>query len=137
MHGVRFPGLQVVLSVILTWLLLIVLAVTVAELLRRHHRAMARHAWRHSKRGALFAGHHAAPGRRGGGRPFSSPPKAAARWQDREHRPLMFTRRGAAQPADGAEFTPVLLTARSKAAVSSTRSRVSRWPPCSSRTRTT
>ena len=40
LHGIRLPGLQVVLSVALTWLLLIVVAVTVAELLRRHHRAI-------------------------------------------------------------------------------------------------
>ena len=62
MHGIRFPGLEVVLSVILTWLLLIIMAVTVTELLRRHHRALARHAARHGKRGALFAARH---GRRG------------------------------------------------------------------------
>ena len=97
LHGIRFPGLQVVLSVIVTWLLLIVLAVTVAELARRHHRAAARHAWRHSKRGARFAGRHGkraavAAGRRsraGGGHLAR---KAAARWENREHRPLMFTR---------------------------------------------
>ena len=64
MHGIRIPGLQVVLSVLATWVLLMVLAVTVAELVRRHHRAMARHAWRHSKRGALFAGHHSRRGAR-------------------------------------------------------------------------
>ena len=112
MHGIRFPGLQVVLSVIVTWLLLIVLAVTVAELLRRHHRAMARHAWRHGKRGVLFAHRHAHRGAWAAAGYLAA--KAAARWQDREHRPLMFTRRAAAQPAGGAEFTPVLLTARSK-----------------------
>ena len=70
MNGIRIPGLEVVLSVAVTWVLLIVVAVTVAELLRRHHRAMGRHAWRHGKRGALFAGRHthraaAAAGRRG------------------------------------------------------------------------
>ena len=40
MNGIRIPGLQVVLSVLATWVLLMVLAVTVAELLRRHHRAL-------------------------------------------------------------------------------------------------
>ena len=112
MHGIRFPGLQVVLSVILTWLLLIVAAVTVAELLRRHHRAMGRHAWRHSKRGALFARRHAHRGAGAAGGYLAG--KAAARWQAREHRPLMFTRRATAQPAGGDGFIPVVLTARSK-----------------------
>ena len=112
MNGIRIPGLEVVLSVAATWVLLIVLAVTVAELLRRHHRAMGRHAWRHGKRGVLFARRRT---RRGAGAAAGYlAAKAAARWQDREHRPLMFTRRGAAQQAGGAEFTPVLLTARSK-----------------------
>ena len=112
LHGIRFPGLQVVVSVALMWLLLIVVAVTVAELLRRHHRPMARHAWRHSKRGALFAHHHARRGARSAGGYLAG--KAAARWQDREHRPLMFTRKTAAQPAGDAPFIPVVLTARSK-----------------------
>ena len=63
MHGIRIPGLEVVLSVLATWVLLMVLAVTVAELARRHHRALARHAWRHGKRGARFAGHAHRPRR--------------------------------------------------------------------------
>ena len=97
LHGIRFPGLQVVLSVALTWALLIVVAITVAELLRRHHRAAARHAWRHSKRGALFAGRHGkraatAAGRRNRAGSGHLARKAAARWENREHRPLMFTR---------------------------------------------
>jgi hypothetical protein len=77
LHGIRFPGLEVVLSVIVTWLLLIIVAISAAELLRRHHRAMGRHAWRHSKRGALFAGRHI--GR--GGKALTA--KAAGRWQAR------------------------------------------------------
>jgi hypothetical protein len=64
MHGVRVPGLEVVLSVLATWALLMVLAVTAAELTRRYHRPAAAHAWRHSKRAALFTGRH---GWRGGG----------------------------------------------------------------------
>ena len=62
LHGIRVPGLEVALSVLATWALLVVLAVTAAELLRRHHRALARHAARHGKRGTLFAARH---GRRG------------------------------------------------------------------------
>ncbi|MGA2826520.1 MAG: hypothetical protein ABSF03_10390 [Streptosporangiaceae bacterium] len=50
MRGIRIPRLEVVLSVSLMWVLLIIVAVTVAELLRRHHRTAARHAWRHGKR---------------------------------------------------------------------------------------
>ena len=103
MHGIRIPGLQVVLSVLVTWLLLIVVAVTVAELARRHHRAAARHAWRHGKRGALFAGRHgkraaSAAGRRGRAGSGYLAQKAAARWKNRQHRPLMFTRSQASGP---------------------------------------
>jgi small-conductance mechanosensitive channel len=59
-HGIRIPGLRVVLSVLVTWVLLMVLAVTVAELARRHHRAAARHAWRHSRRQIMEC--HRSPG---------------------------------------------------------------------------
>ncbi len=111
MHGIRFPGLQVVLSVLVTWLLLIVVAVTAAELLRRHHRAAARHAWRHGKRGARFAGRHgkraaSAAGRRGRAGSGHLAQKAAARWENRQHRPLMFTR----PQASGAEPPPPYVT---------------------------
>ena len=44
MNGIRIPRLEVVLSVVATWALLTVLAVVVVELLRRHHRAIGRHA---------------------------------------------------------------------------------------------
>ena len=108
MNGIRIPGLEVVLSVLATWVLLMILAVTVAELARRHHRALAGHAWRHSKRGAWFAGHHT---RRGASRLAR---KAADRWGSREHRPLMFTRTSGPRPESDGPFTPVLLTARSK-----------------------
>ena len=99
LHGIRVPGLEVVLSVLATWALLVILAVTAAELLRRHHRALARHAARHGKRGALFAARHgrrgalaAGRGARRGSRSAAGylAQKAAARWQNREHRPLMF-----------------------------------------------
>ena len=90
------------LSVIVTWLLLAAVAVTAAELLRRHHRAMARHTWRHSKRGVSFAARRTRRGAGAAGGYLTA--KAAARWQGR---------RAAGQPGDGASFTPVLLTARS------------------------
>ena len=111
MHGIRIPGLEVVLSVLATWVLLMVLAVTVAELARRHHRAAARHAWRRSTRGARLARHHTGRGARWLWGWLAS--KAAARWGRREHRQLMFTRASGPQPESGGPFTPVLLTARS------------------------
>jgi len=112
MHGIRLPGLEVVLSVALTWVLLIVVAVTVAELARRHHRAAARHAWRHGTRGARFAGRHgkraaSAAGRRGRTGSGYLAQKAAARWENRQHRPLMFTR----PQASGPEPLPPYVTA--------------------------
>jgi hypothetical protein len=84
-HGIRVPGLEVVLSVFMTWVLLMLLTVTGAELLRRHHRALAAHAARHGKRGALAAGRGA---RHGTGAAIA---KAASRWQARQPGPPMFT----------------------------------------------
>ena len=89
MNGIRVPRLEVVLSVLATWALLTVLAVVAVELLRRHHRAIGRHGWRYGKRGAVATARHAQPARpdrcRGGWWR-----KAAPRWENREHRPLMF-----------------------------------------------
>ena len=84
-----------VLSVLVTWVLLMVLAVTAAELARRHHRAAARHAWRHGQRGARFARRHTGRGARW------LTARAADRWQHRQHRPLMFTGNGKPIGADG------------------------------------
>src|SRR6266480_2330570 len=55
MNGIRIPRLEVVLSVLATWALLAALAIVAGELLRRHHRAIAGHAARHGKHGALAA----------------------------------------------------------------------------------
>ena len=66
-HGIRIPRLQIVLSVLATWGLLMVLGVTVAELARRHHRTAARWGWEHGRRGALFAGRHSWRGARAAG----------------------------------------------------------------------
>ena len=98
MNGIRIPGLEVVLSVAVTWVLLIVVAVTVAELLRRHHRAMARHAWRHGKRGVLFARRHTHRGASSLGGYLTR--KAAVRWQARQQasRPAPKTPAGTADP---------------------------------------
>lgn len=86
MNGIRIPRLEVVLSVLATWALLMVLAVAVVELLRRHHPAI-RH---HGKRGAVAA----VRGTRAGARSATAwlVSKTAPRWENREHRPLMFRR---------------------------------------------
>jgi hypothetical protein len=88
MHGIRVPRLEVVLSVIATWALLTVLAVVAVGLLRRHHRAIGRHAARYGKQGAAGTATHA---RRHGGTALRwLAARAAPRWENREHRPLMF-----------------------------------------------
>ena len=107
MHGIRVPRLEVVLSVIATWALLTVLTVVAVELLRRHHRAIGRHAARYGKRGAVATATHA---RRHGETALRwLVARAAPRWENREHQPLMFRKlRGkpedpAADPAPEAE----------------------------------
>ena len=106
MHGIRVPRL-VVLSVIATWALLTVLTVVAVELLRRHHRAIGRHAARYGKRGAVATATHA---RRHGETALRwLVARAAPRWENRERQPLMFRKlRGkpedpAADPAPEAE----------------------------------
>ena len=88
MHGIRVPRLEVVLSVIATWALLTVLTVVAVELLRRHHRAIGRHAARYGKQGAAGTARHA---RLHGGTALRwLVARAAPRWENREHWPLMF-----------------------------------------------
>ena len=85
MHGIRVPRLEVVLSVLATWALLTVLAVVAVELLRRHHRAIGTTASGGARRCRP-------PGTRSGARSATAwlVAKAAPRWENREHRPLMF-----------------------------------------------
>lgn len=90
MHGIRVPRLEVVLSVIATWALLTVLTVVAVELLRRHHRAIGRHAVRYGKRGAVATARHAQ--RHDGTLRTWLVAKAAPRWENRQHQPLMFRR---------------------------------------------
>ena len=85
-NGIRVPRLEMVLSVLATWALLSVLAVVAVELLRRHHRVL-RH---HGKRGALAAARRTRTGTRLATAWLVA--KAAPRWENREHRPLMFPR---------------------------------------------
>jgi len=107
MNGVRVPRLETVLSVLATWALLALLAIAVAALLRRHHRAIGRHGWRYGRRGAVATARHA---RRHGGTALRwLVSRAAPRWENRERQPLMFRKlRGkpenpAAEPAPEAE----------------------------------
>jgi hypothetical protein len=88
MNGVRIPRLEVVLSVVATWALLMILAVVVVELLRRHHRAIGRHAARYGKQGAAATSRHA----RRHGRTVHTwlVSRALARWENRDRQPLMF-----------------------------------------------
>ena len=104
MNGIRIPRLEVVLSVVATWALLTVLAVVVVDLLRRHHRAIGRGAVRYGKRGAVATARHT----RRHGRTVRTwlVSRALPRWENREHRPLMF-RRLRGEPEDpAAETTP-------------------------------
>lgn len=98
-NGYRPPasGLAALLAGVITWVLLAALAVTVIEVLRRHHRAIGRHGWRYGKRGAIAAGGGAAGAARAAAaasRPWRTRVLAAlrARWAARSSQPLMFRR---------------------------------------------
>ena len=99
-NGVRLPRLETVLSVLATWALLTVLAVVVVELLCRHHPAIRRH----GKRGALAAARGTRSGARSGTAWLVS--KAAPRWENREHRPLIFRRLHGDPEGAAAEAAP-------------------------------
>ena len=64
-HGVMLPGFGGFLDAILTFILILAAGVVLAEMTRRHHRTVARHAVRHGKRGTSAACRGA---RRHGGR---------------------------------------------------------------------
>ena len=96
-NGYRPPasGLAALLAGFLTWLLLAALAVTVIEVLRRHHRAIGRHSWRYGKHGAIATARGASAVARGAAarsRPWRTRLLAAlrARWAARGAQPLMF-----------------------------------------------
>ena len=77
-------------SAAITAVLIMALAVVLAELTRRHHRTAARQAIRHGKRGTAATARHA---RRHGGTALRwLVAKAARCWENREHQPLMFRR---------------------------------------------
>jgi hypothetical protein len=89
LHRLVLPlGLPGFASAAITAVLIVALAVAAAELTRRHHRAAARHAIRHGKRGVAAAARHAR--RHGGTVRAWLVSRARSRWENREHRPLMF-----------------------------------------------
>ena len=92
--------LGVIIGAVVVWALIVLAAVTLAELIRRHHRTVGRYALKQGKRGAVATGRH--PGRRTALRWLVA--KAASRWENREHRPLMF-RRLRGEPEDPAADT--------------------------------
>src|SRR5208282_4575133 len=47
--------LGVILGAVLVWALIVLAAVALAEVVRRHHRAAIRHSWRYGKRGGAAA----------------------------------------------------------------------------------
>jgi hypothetical protein len=97
-HDVMLPGLNGFLAAVLTFALLLAAGVTLAELTRRHHRTAARH----GKRGAIAAARRARRDGRTALRWLVA--KTAPRWENREHRPLVFLRlRG--EPEDPAAET--------------------------------
>ena len=99
-HGLVLPlSLGLLADAVLTFLLILALAVVVAELTRRHHRTVLRHGRYLSAAGARHARRHS-------GTAFGwLASKARSRWENREHRPLMSRRlRGELEgPAELAE----------------------------------
>ena len=92
--------LGVILGAVLVWALIVLAAVALAELVRRHHRAAGRYALKQGKRGAVATARHA-PAR---GTARVAGVQGRSRWESREHRPLMFLRlRG--EPEDPAAET--------------------------------
>ena len=86
-NGVRLrvggipPFLGWVLGGLLVWLLVVLVTAGIAELLRRHHRAIGRHAGRGARQGLRFAGRHGSRGLHAAGR------WADSRWRDRQAGP--------------------------------------------------
>lgn len=87
MNGVRLkvggipPFLGWILGGLIVWLLVVFATAGVAELLRRHHRAIVRQAGRGARRGLRYAGRHGGRGLRAAGR------WADDRWRTRQIRP--------------------------------------------------
>jgi hypothetical protein len=100
-HGVVLPlGLNGTVSAAITFVLIVALAVVLAELTRRHHRAIGRQGWRYGKRGAIAAARGAAAWSRPGRSRITAAMRA--RWAARGPEPLMFRRRPAGSGEPGA-----------------------------------
>jgi hypothetical protein len=99
----RIGGMPSVLGAVLgaavVWALIVLAAVALAELVRRHHRTVGHYALRQAKRGAVSTARHGMTVHRW------LVSKTASRWENREHRPLMFRRLRAAQQPEPAEGT--------------------------------
>jgi hypothetical protein len=86
-HGVVLPlSLGLLADAVLTFLLIVAVAVVLAELTRRHHRTVLRHGGRISASGVRRIRRH------GAGVLAWLAAKAGPRLANREHRPLMFRR---------------------------------------------
>jgi hypothetical protein len=91
-HGVVLPlSLGLLADAVLTFLLIVAVAVVLAELTRRHHRTVLGHGGRLSAAGARHARRH------GTGILTWLAARVGSRWANRDHRPLMF-RKLRAQP---------------------------------------
>jgi hypothetical protein len=84
--GVLPLALGVIADAAITFLLIVAAAVVLAELTRRHHRAVLRHGGRLSAAGARRVQRH------GSDVLAWLAARAGPRWANREHRPLMFRR---------------------------------------------
>jgi hypothetical protein len=88
LHGLVLLGLNAIISAAITFVLIVALAVVLAELTRRHHKAVAGHVICHGKRGAAATARHA---RRHGSTALAwLVSKAGPRWENRPRQPLMF-----------------------------------------------
>jgi hypothetical protein len=111
LHGLSVPlGVSLprilggLISIVLTFGLIIVAAIAVAERVRRYHRAVARHAWRHGRRGAAVTARTAR--RHGSTVRAWLVSKAGPRWENREHQPLMFRKLRGEPEGPAAEEVP-------------------------------
>ena len=106
-HGVVLPlSLGLLADAVLTFLVILALAVVLAELTRRHHRTVLSHSGRLSASGVRRVRRH------GGGALAWLAAKAGARWANREHRPLMFRWHSREPGSEAGEPGPEALSLR-------------------------
>jgi hypothetical protein len=91
LHGLVLPlSLGLLADAALTFLLIVALAVVLAELTRRHHRTVAGHAARHGRRAIGYGRRRSAAGTRIALAWLAA--KVGPRWERRLHQPLLFRR---------------------------------------------